>query len=109
MRTGVSLGRLAEVLGRYSKNRAALARIEPASRAVAPRAVTGQAALAPKAHALSRRLTPAQQDELVRRYQAGQGCSTLGREFGVSENAVLAQLRWAGVQVRVPGKSPRPI
>jgi len=42
--------------------------------------------------------------QLVADYAAGDGCTTLSRRYGVSENAVLAHLKRVGVPIRPPGK-----
>lgn len=55
-------------------------------------------------HALKRRFSAARLEQLVADYRSGMGCVVLAQKYGVSENAVLAQLRRAEVELRQPGK-----
>jgi hypothetical protein len=54
--------------------------------------------------ALVRRLGEEQMARLVEDYAMGDGCTTLSRRYGVSENAVLAHLKRVGVPIRPFGK-----
>ncbi|MGL5823495.1 MAG: hypothetical protein ACRCYU_01325 [Nocardioides sp.] len=42
--------------------------------------------------------------QIVREYEAGDGCCTLAVSHGLSENGVLALLKRQGVMLRPPGK-----
>jgi hypothetical protein len=53
---------------------------------------------------LTHRLGKATVARLVRDYEAGDGCTTLARRYGLSENGVLAEVKRSGVELRPPGK-----
>lgn len=55
-------------------------------------------------HAVTRRFSPEQLRQILVEYQAGEGCTSLSRRYGISENAVLALLERAGVPRRPLGR-----
>lgn len=101
---GFNVTQLAGVLGRYSQDRGVQARMDRVMQAPDVLEHRRGSEEPPQSHALRRRLSWSQQEELVRRYEAGEGCSNLARVFGISENGVLGQLRRSGVVLRTPGK-----
>ena len=52
------------------------------------------------------RLTSAQRAEVVARYRAGGGVTTIAREYGLSREGIYKHLRAAGV-VRPAGSAPK--
>lgn len=53
-------------------------------------------------------ITPEQASEILRRYEAGEGSSSLGEDYGVSHNTILAAVRRAGGSVRTGHRGGRP-
>ena len=97
---------MAEVLGRYSNDKAAQGRM---GRAVEGLSLNPSNEARPsksrwKRHALRKRLSPEEKATLVQRYIEGEASPVLAKAFGLSENGVLAQLRRSGVKLRPLGK-----
>lgn len=93
----------ADLLGRYSNSVVTGVKIEHA-RAEAERQVRVGGSRRWQPHALKRRFSAARLEQLIADYRSGMGCVVLAQKYGVSENAVLAQLRRAGVELRSSGK-----
>jgi len=95
---------LAEVLGRYSKTAQVAERITRIPEARAKSGPRHDHELEWRPHALWRRLSREQLESLAQEYLQGEGSTVLARRYGVSENAVLGQLKREGVALRKPGK-----
>ena len=59
-------------------------------------------------HALARRLESNELDRMVEDYRSGDGCTVLGRRYGVSQNGVLAHLKRVGVALRAAWQGVSP-
>lgn len=100
---------MVEILGRYSKSP------QPKSRVGQAQQVTDAARLSenstttrdiPKTHAIRRRLRPDVLTQLVDDYKAGTSSVALARSYCVSVQAVLDEIRRAGIEPRQrPGLS----
>lgn len=60
----------------------------------------GGAFAAPVPRRIRRRISPSTIDEIVRRYESGQGTPKLCEEFGISKPSMLDLLHERGVQMR---------
>lgn len=97
------LVRPAEVLGRYSRKTTTRERIASVllelSRTGERKPTTNGNS---QPHALVRRLGRERVERVVADYLAGNGCTTLARQYGVSENGILALLKRSGIELRPP-------
>lgn len=95
---------MAEVLGRYSKAGRVADRITWLRAAVTRSGPRPDSEPEWRPRALSRRLSADQLERMREEYRQGEGCTVLARRYGVSENALLTQLKRTGVVLREPGR-----
>lgn len=92
----VHLGRYSKQIRSQARTRAALAACEGA----VPRVVSEQAW---RPHALDRRLSPEQHEQVASYYLGGHSAGWVARRLGISRTGVLSLLRERGIEIRQPG------